>query len=330
MEYDAKERCCGWCYGTGATMKCAKCPRAYCSRECQVRDWKAGRHKTWCGRAGEKCVDYEVRDAGAKGLGLFARRDFQRGEKILVERAVATQPGPGRPVDWRQLENTETRRATLALAPAGSSDLDEIFLQNAAELGDEDDDAGSGLFVNFSRANHDCLGNSAHYWDPDLGLKLLVANCHIPAGTEITFSYACKKNSLERVFAMSLRGFQCGCLACRTPDLAAKLDRALELDKKVAELTYHGRTEQAIRAGKNLLGLYDELQSSDRERVRTYYDLFQAAIAKKKTVAQGAKFIKEGHKCALRFYGREENEEVRKQARYASNPSLHRNYRCIN
>ena len=26
MEYNAKDRCCGWCYGLGATMKCADAP----------------------------------------------------------------------------------------------------------------------------------------------------------------------------------------------------------------------------------------------------------------------------------------------------------------
>lgn len=93
MIFDPKNPCCGWCYGLGPTKKCSQCPRNYCSRECQVKDWKTGHHKTWFGKSGEKCVDYEIRDAGEKGLGLFLKRDFKRGEKILVERAVATAFG---------------------------------------------------------------------------------------------------------------------------------------------------------------------------------------------------------------------------------------------
>ena len=269
MDYDAKERCCGWCYGMGATMKCAMCPRAYCSRDCQVKDWKVGRHKVWCGKAGEKCVDYEIREVRDKGLGLFTMRDFQRGEKILVERAVAIEPGTRQSISRDQLKNENVRHATLALAPTESTDLNVIFHVNCAALGDDDDDAGTGLFLNFSRVNHDCVGNSAHYWDPDLGLKLLVANHDIPAGSEVTFSYACKKSAFERAVMMGLRGFQCTCSACRNPEIAAKLDRMLELDKKNMELGSQGRTEHAIQDGTTHLELYDELQVSDMHRVRS-------------------------------------------------------------
>ena len=55
----------------------------------EVRKGVASHHKIWCGKAGEKCVDYEIRDAGDKGLGLFTMGYFKKGEKILAERTVA-------------------------------------------------------------------------------------------------------------------------------------------------------------------------------------------------------------------------------------------------
>ena len=61
----------------------------------EMRKSVAGHHKIWYGKAGEKCVDYEIRDAGDKGLGLFAMRDFKQGKKILVERAVAVATRSG-------------------------------------------------------------------------------------------------------------------------------------------------------------------------------------------------------------------------------------------
>ncbi|KAL7534043.1 hypothetical protein ACHAXR_005602 [Thalassiosira sp. AJA248-18] len=330
MEYDAKKRCCGFCYGVGATMKCARCPRAYCSRDCQVKDWKVGGHKVWCGNAGEKCVDYEIREAGDKGLGLFTMRDYQSGEKILVERAVMTTYGAGRPINRDQLENRNVLAATMALAPTESTALNDKFEVNCAALGDLDEDSGSGVFVNFSRVNHECLGNSDHRYDVGLELMLLVATQDIPAGSEVTFSYACNQPTTERALIASFRGFQCTCRACQYPDIAAKLDRTLELNDKIFELGSHGRTDQAIQVGRSLINLYDELQLSDMLYVRTYYDMYQVAITKQKSVQLGSKFIREAYRHALRFYGRGENREVQKFKRYSENPSLHRNYRCIN
>ena len=79
MEYvqiDPTKPSCAWCYRTCDTLKkCGKCStRLYCSRECQVQDWKTGKHKQWCGKAGEKGADYQLRKADEKGLGIFLLR----------------------------------------------------------------------------------------------------------------------------------------------------------------------------------------------------------------------------------------------------------------
>lgn len=151
MDYNASEPCCGWCYTLVPNKKCSKCHRTYCSRECQLKDWKVGHHKVWCGKSGEKCVDYEIREAGVKGLGLYLKRDFKRGEKILVERAVAIQPGPNQPFDFEEiLDNTNLMNATMALEPFGSTSLLEKFKINCCALVGDDKNAGAGLFLNFS------------------------------------------------------------------------------------------------------------------------------------------------------------------------------------
>lgn len=271
MEYDAKERSCGWCYAMKPTMRCSKCIRAYCCRECQINDWKVGCHKVWCGKSGEKCIDYEIRDAGeGKGLGLFTLRDFERGEKILVERAVAVATqltgAMYRPIDFSKLhESASLMSAAMALTPMASS-LPMKFLTNSAALGSEEDEAGTGLFVNFSRVNHDCIGNATHYYSPDQKLKLLVTNHAIPAGSEVTFSYAGNvfPSSGQRAIMCRFRGFQCTCAACQNPQIAAKLDRAVALDRNILELGRCNKIEQAIRAGESLLKIYDEFQVSDR------------------------------------------------------------------
>ena len=43
-------------------------------------------HKQWCGRSSETGVGFDIRDAGpSKGQGVFALRDFEVGDKIMVE-----------------------------------------------------------------------------------------------------------------------------------------------------------------------------------------------------------------------------------------------------
>ena len=221
-------------------------------------------------------------------------------------------------------------KAAMALAPAGTSSLEMKFVVNCASLGDADgDDDSAGLFLNFSRVNHDCIGNSNHYYDPALKLKLLVANHAIPAGSEVTFSYASTVSPLERAMRLRVRGFKCDCLACRDPAIGAELGRAHQLDESILQLGSMGNAAQAIRAGELLIKIYDKFQESDRVYARTYYDLYQIAITKKSSVKLGSKYIRQAYTHALRFYGREEAEEVRKYKNFVDNPSSHRNYRVI-
>lgn len=345
----------------GALSKCAKCPRPYCSRACQQvsqprprshpallspavlyllrirpsdslfspasqHDWKLGGHKVWCGSAGEKSLDYEIRVSPAKGLGLFAKRAFRRGEKILVERSVMTRRPDGS-FDRDAFTNADVLAAAMALSPAGA-DIQAKFVANAAALASDGEEAGSGLFVNFSRVNHDCVGNTLHHYDPRLAIKMLVANRDIAAGSEITFSYVADLGARDRAARLKFRGFKCACRACRTPEISSKLDRLLELDNSILKLGSTGREDAAIRAGTALLKIYNQLQCSDLMYARTYYDMFQVAISRQQSLKQGVAFMKKGCEHALVFYG-PEHEVTHKYRRYSETPSLHRNYRLL-
>jgi hypothetical protein len=325
--YDPTALCCAWCYVCGELKhECANCPRRYCGKDCQRNDLMAGHLKFGCEKAGEQGSDYEIRCAGDKGLGLFALRNFQRGEKILVERSVMT----------RNADNTFTKdalndlrvlKATLSLAPKSQMDIMAKFQTNSIALsGNEEADGGSGLFIHFSRVNHDCIGNSSHYYDPELAQKLLVADHNIEAGSEITFSYASMCSSKERAMRLRLRGFECNCQACKNPSIADKLDRMRELDGKILTLGGVGKTESAIQAGKSLLKLYDEMQSSDILYSRTHYDLFSMCITKRKTLKLGIAHLKRARECALRFYGRENHGTVQEYQHLINDPSRHHNY----
>jgi len=75
---------------------CGGCKkRAYCSKECQVADWKitgtGQRHKNWCGvhNHGEEDVDWEVVPVPNKGLGIIAKKLLPAGYRIIVEPAFS-------------------------------------------------------------------------------------------------------------------------------------------------------------------------------------------------------------------------------------------------
>ncbi|KAJ1458567.1 hypothetical protein M885DRAFT_561790 [Pelagophyceae sp. CCMP2097] len=330
-------RNCAYCYASAAGFKaCSKCGhRFYCSREHQVLDWKKG-HKHWCGKAGELGYDFEVRAAEGKGLGLFALRDFQRCEKILVERPVITVDKHDAAALARVRlppdEAASVQTAVDALAP-GSGDLRRTFETNCCAL--DDGDSAGGLFVHFSRVNHDCVGNSAHVFVPEHGLMLLVANFEISRGAEVTFSY-CEQvpSKAERAWKLQFAwGFSCACAACNDAGLGAKLDRVYDLDAAVARLGSTGNVAASLRAGRALVCLYDELRLPRRLYSRTFYDMFQIAISKRAHHRDAFKFIKLypalSHEHAQLYYGCD-CQEVRMKAKLVADPSSHRNYNPYN
>ena len=157
---------------------------------------------------------------------------------------------------------------------------------------------------------------------------LLIANHDISIGAEITFSYECsiKKTTQDRLFHLPLRGFECNCQACSIPDVAAKLDKMVELDATIFNLGSNGKIDRAIRVGKQLIKLYDKLRCPDISYSRTYYDLFQVAISKRKTLKEGRYFIKKAYEHGSVFYA-DGDEHVNKFKKYMLNPEEHRYYR---
>ena len=104
-------RYCAFCLEvlSGSLIKnCSKCKkRAYCSKECQQKDWSVTgngqRHKNWCCiyEYGEEDVDWEIfeepvkstrpREALTKKTGIRAKKLIPIGYNIVVE-PVFTDP----------------------------------------------------------------------------------------------------------------------------------------------------------------------------------------------------------------------------------------------
>lgn len=329
-------KACAYCYVTlsrGYSV-CGICrKRVYCSRQCQVSDWKTG-HKRWCSQSGEKDCDYSIRPSSGKGLGVFAMRDFKAGEKIIVERPIIKFKTEE--FLQRSLNDipASARDAVAALAPSddGASLHDKIARNMIVCTDESDNERITGLFINLSRVNNCCIGNCDHGYLKEFGVKILVANHDLCEGEEVTFSYA--QSYEEAIFPsrhariQAVWKFDCRCLACSDRDAAEKLNRVAELDGEIFRLASLGMAEIALQKGRALVRIYADLRLSPKMYQRTYYDMFQAAIVHRRTSQQGAGLARQAAFYAALFYGAD-NETVRKYEALADNPSSHRNYHCL-
>lgn len=300
---------CAWCYSEataleGATpklLRCGKCKkRSYCSKACQLNDWKGGAHKQWCGASGELGHDIIVCPAEGKGIAMFSTRAFARGEKIMVERVSATK----REASEALADVTDgMRNAAADLMPRTTVDLESKFALNSFEM----NDGSEGLFIHMAYANHACLPNAVHHSVLPAGLKILVASRDIEPGEEICHRYVTLEGEARLArsgktlssFLQDVWGFQCTCAACTIPDVRAKVARMCELDSAIVACTATDvrepdgprRFDEALQLGADLIALYDDLRVSPTLYARTYHVLFQLGVTRRATLALARKHI---------------------------------------
>jgi len=331
-EVAVPQQCCAFCYTAltaAAAKRCGKChKRVFCSRECQLQDWKCG-HKHWCGVAGEIDHDFEIREASGKGLGIFAKRAFERCEVVMMERPALRLPDLGRLSGAQPPASVVD--AAMALMPHGK-DMKAKFNLNAMGCGEH---AESGLFVRMSYLNHACLPNALHHFVEAHGVKIISTSKKIEAGEEITISYISFEADalLSRLFGadrsklmLTKWGFACSCPACVDSFWAEKLKRMRELDEAILQCGQNLQFDRGIRCAKALLKLYDEAGEHPATYARTYYDLFQLSIARKATLGQALPYIKLALQNRKLLVGNGADETVKGYERLIKTPSSHMGY----
>jgi hypothetical protein len=262
---------CSSCYlQTETLFTCGKCKKR------QKLDWKRG-HKVYCGIAGEINVDYEIREAGQAGLGAFALHKFRKNEKIVVERPFLYGN------DCREAEPTvpgSAQAAVDALLPLGGSIQAKMMRISDHMSMPVRGNETSALFINMSRVNHHCFGNSDHAYSRR-DINILVAICDIEEGGEVTFSYTDHKPREERSAMLLVHGaLFCSCSLCSDTQLEERVARARELDNDLA-VSAEWAILRSVRKGLALLQVYDELDFSSLYYRRTYFDLLQVFMCQK-------------------------------------------------
>jgi MYND finger/SET domain len=325
---------CSFCYSSvEKLLYCGKCrKRGYCSQACQREDWKSASHKFWCEKnAGEMFTDVEVRPVEGKGLGMVALRPFAKCDIVLVERPILLlldtemrQPSIDQ-IDER------ARAAAMALTPNDpSASFSQKFANNSMGCSDEAQSPASnrGLFLNLSRINHDCLGNTEHMYLENRGVKILVACRLIAAGEEITISYGDFRfyTDIRQAALFNRYCFWCRCSACTNTSINADLRKMTHLDDEILRVGSMGMTEIAMKKGQELLKLYDKYAMSSWHTFRTHYDMFQMAVTKRKTLPIAKSQIRQAYKDALDFCHDDTWEEVQRMKSFVEAPQSHRKY----
>ncbi|MCJ1239947.1 hypothetical protein MMC14_007946, partial [Varicellaria rhodocarpa] len=197
----------------------------------------------------------EIRPTPNKGLGMFASRSIERGERILCERPLFK---PSRlPALLKELHDIffnlsdEDQRSYLQLHAAqiqidraaddvGTTVPEEvrerlrevlaILRTNAIHLNSETgtDPGTGGVFRIASRINHSCCPNTLFIWNSRIGCLTVQAIKAIPIDEEITIAY------VETVFNRHYRqqrleryGFICACSACDETSTIGKASKII-------------------------------------------------------------------------------------------------------
>lgn len=297
---------------------CSKCRnRSYCSVECQRMDWKLGclqGHKHWCDLGyGEEDIDWELFDYGpSKGIGVRAKRDFTKLERIMVDGV-----------------RREDDAVINDLHPIGDSINQKIYLNQLA-CGQPNQYV---LCARMSRVNHSCNPNAFHIYDVNFKVKILVSERDIHVGDEICISYPNWDDPSSNVSPQDARlglqmkwGIECdpNC-RCYDSNVLHYVAQARNLDDQIFEKTRTADIKGAMDAADNLITLHEAQGTKLMSMMRTYYDRFQLSIMTKKTLHKAAYDIGQCYTIKLSIY-HPESEEVLEVKQLVRDHSKHRNY----
>ncbi|KAF2766148.1 SET domain-containing protein [Teratosphaeria nubilosa] len=256
---------------------------------------------------------WEIRHAGAKGLGVFASRAIARGTRIFAEqpllevkdeRGAATHAARQGLHDLLRVAR-ERGRGLTQLVPNATSIIFQypailsVFRNNNFDLGDR-----QAVFRHISRLNHACKPSAQGNFNAALGNFTIHALRPIDPGEEITISYlsehgALKEYRQERL--LSCYGFLCDCPACDTRTLRGRQSEARRLH---LQASLHAWQEGTVDSGvsdhvaelhivKSMLQMYQAEGISGREVATTYLAAAELA-AKEGMTDDAAEYVEKG------------------------------------
>eukprot|EP01035_Chromulina_nebulosa_P018542 gene18542-24262_t len=298
---------------------CGKCKRrAYCSKECQSKDWNLLQgHKNWCEQlSGEEDIDWELYDYGSKGFGIRAKKTILPLQRILVD--------GNRTIDDPVVED---------LFPLNGSISEKVYMNRlACDNGNE-----HMLCARMSRINHSCNHNAIHIYDDTYNVKVLVAEREITSNEEICITYQPwddPSSSLTPVIARSCLQMKwqiiCDstCL-CYDKDYTSQIEKVKTLDKLIYSSASQRDVIGSSKYADELENIYDEIcVKCPMNLLRLYYDRFQIYIMRRRTLNRGIEYMKKAFDIKKSIL-HPNSREVLEWKKYFENPRSHRNYMLL-
>lgn len=254
-------------------FRCQLCKVVYyCSRECQLQDWKRHEHEHQLGDVYWNlisifetvtktcCPLLRIKHTGDErmGFGFFARQDIRAGGLIFLEKAstvaslkticskIMKEKDPVKLFQFWCLSHDKTldseyKRAKSVIQRNGVSDV--IGCPKEKEK-----DPIYALFSLFSRFNHSCSPNThINYYTEDSTVSLYAAR-DIKKGEEITiylhFAYFLERQDRDILFNLRF-GEKCRCVLCRDETVRPLVDKSMEnmitivFENLITEKTLH-------------------------------------------------------------------------------------------
>ena len=191
---------------------------------------------------------FEVKDAGVKGLGVFALQEFHRGDLVIAEAPLFSLQRGGKD----RLSRKAVEDAVNALTPEKRQEYESlqstcpneegiwgIFATNVFQTNDD----SCGIFLLCSRFNHSCSLNARYSWNPEIKRLRIYALRDIACGEEIFVSYLSGTDvygstRMERQARLQSRGFTCDCVVCTQPNTVASDERRVRIKKIWESIPY--------------------------------------------------------------------------------------------
>lgn len=131
-----------------------------------------------------------------------------------------------------------------------------------------------GVYLCLSKINHACLPNAQQTWNPTAQTCTLHALKAIPAGAQITISYAASLR-LDPVYIKRTFNFTCACTLCQIPNSKAKQRRCKshwKIERLGNEMLTKTVQAEALGVAKKVLALMDAMQVHDWRRGMLFAD----------------------------------------------------------
>ena len=162
----------------------------------------------------------QIRESDGKGMGMYATRDIEPGERIIAEPPLATSSHLQE--EWVEEATSPRWREIFELSQNAMHGHKKtamgVWLTNAIPADDGEGGHSFMIFKHVCRLNHDCRPNAHHGWNASTDKATVHALRRVSRGEEITINYIhaqwdgtrkARQRKLHSTF-----GFSCTCDHC--------------------------------------------------------------------------------------------------------------------